>query len=242
MRASVRITLRVSSSRFCEQRLEVAHDRADEIVVRDGVEQLRRRRSEHRRAREQNHRDQRSEIGIRRRRPRRDVAALELGTQPVAVLEVHPWRRAQGLISDATTMVSSTRRQRPCGALLPEIASRRSTRRRFSSSVVCRLETTSTSRSLSSCRPPWTAEPKRYAPATSSPRTSRTRLETRSSCRPSSSCIRRPEARSGAVAPGAASTAYSSCDRRCASRRSMNQPIPRRTTVRARNMPSRPHA
>ena len=83
------------------------------------------------------------------------------------------------------------------------MASRRSTRRCFSSRVVRRLETTRTSMSLSGFRPPRTAEPKRYAPTTSGTETSRTRVVARSSC-----CLSRPSITGGCTAVVASSNAH----------------------------------
>src|SRR4029453_1375366 len=66
----------------------------------------------------------------------------------------------QGFISDWTTIVRSMPRNIPCGGLPHDMASSRSTRRRRSSRVVGRLDTTNTSRSLLGRNPPRTAEPR----------------------------------------------------------------------------------
>src|SRR5262245_8769417 len=68
----------------------------------------------------------------------------------------------------------------PRGVLTQEMASRRSASRYFSSRVVGRLETASTSRSLLGRKPPRTADPKRYAPTTTDPSTSLSRARPRS--------------------------------------------------------------
>jgi hypothetical protein len=90
--------------------------------------------------------------------------------------------KCQGLISDSTTIVSSTLRHVPCRVLRPEMESSRSTKPCLSSRVVGRFDTANTSRSLRGFRPPRTADPNRYAPTVFGPRTSRTRATTQASC------------------------------------------------------------
>jgi len=67
-----------------------------EVIAGDRVENLGGRRAEHGFVREQHHRDQRGEIGVRPGRPRREAAALERAAPPLPVLEVEPWRVAPG--------------------------------------------------------------------------------------------------------------------------------------------------
>jgi len=70
---------------------------AGEILGRHGIEELGRRRSEQRPARLEHHREQQRDVGIRGRRQRLDLAALERCAVPLAELEVERRRVPPGL-------------------------------------------------------------------------------------------------------------------------------------------------
>ncbi len=167
---------------IAKQLVDAADDRRDVVLARDWVEHFIRWRPQQWPVREEHHRDQGGEITARCRRPRLDVATLELWVQPFAILKVE-----LGWIVPRPNFGLDHNRQARSATAPPANRSRRSEsnhrrERRFSSRVVGRFDTTKRSRSLRGRSPPRTSEPWRYAPTRSGPSTSRTRANVCSSC------------------------------------------------------------
>jgi len=70
---------------------------AGQVLGRDGIEQLGRRRPKQRPARPEHHREEQGDVGVRGRRQRLDVATLERRAVPLAELKVETRRVPPGL-------------------------------------------------------------------------------------------------------------------------------------------------
>jgi hypothetical protein len=171
--------------------LGISEDRVEVVGERNRIEDVRRSRAHEGPVAEQHHRDGRSEVGVRVARPGLQVTAFEPLPPQLAVMEVEGRRSRHGRISDATMMSSSIGRPYAVEDWPPERPRRSSITRRFSSAVVCRVQTTTMSMSLSGLNPPRTADPWRYAPTRSSPSAScRPRIR-RSICASVAASVRR---------------------------------------------------